>query len=161
MDKREMSAAELLEHLYRGLNIEPDVQAEMDTQDLLQLGSMNETRSETQSSEPAASTQVETKPAPAQTQRPKGLAVGCTVLLIGAIVAGALYDYPAVDEPVPSLTRVALVDTPTETDVVLFANPFDDTEVFEFPPGTSEHEARDIVAGLLLKRAMDRQAQLR
>ena len=40
---------------------------------------------------------------------------------------------------------------------VLFANPFDANEVFEFPAGTSEAEARDAVAGILMERAMQRQ----
>jgi hypothetical protein len=39
---------------------------------------------------------------------------------------------------------------------VFFANPFDATEIFEFPPGTSETEARDAVANALLKRARER-----
>jgi hypothetical protein len=40
---------------------------------------------------------------------------------------------------------------------VRFANPFDTDEVFEFPAGTTETEARDAVADVLLKRAMSRQ----
>jgi hypothetical protein len=40
---------------------------------------------------------------------------------------------------------------------VRFTNPFDAREVFQFPPGTSETEARDAVADLLLQRARDRQ----
>lgn len=42
---------------------------------------------------------------------------------------------------------------------VLFANPFDANEVFEFPAGTSEAEARDAVAEVLMDRAMKRQRQ--
>jgi hypothetical protein len=41
---------------------------------------------------------------------------------------------------------------------VQFVNPFDGTEVFEFPPGTSESGAREAVAELLLKRAHERMA---
>ena len=40
---------------------------------------------------------------------------------------------------------------------VRFANPFDSQEVFEFPPGTTETEARDAVAAVLKERAMSRQ----
>jgi hypothetical protein len=36
------------------------------------------------------------------------------------------------------------------------ANPFDSTEVFEFPAGTSDADARDAVAGFLLERATRR-----
>jgi hypothetical protein len=41
---------------------------------------------------------------------------------------------------------------------VRFSNPFDATEVFEFPPGTSRAEARDAVADLLSSRARDRRS---
>ena len=40
-----------------------------------------------------------------------------------------------------------------------FANPFDATEVFEFPPGTSREYAREAVAEILLNRARDRHAR--
>jgi hypothetical protein len=36
------------------------------------------------------------------------------------------------------------------------ANPFDSTEVFEFPAGTSEADAREAVAGFLIERAARR-----
>lgn len=39
---------------------------------------------------------------------------------------------------------------------VRYANPFDATEVFEFPPGTSQTEAHDAVATLLLQRGQER-----
>lgn len=44
-----------------------------------------------------------------------------------------------------------------EGEAVRFTNPFDADEVFEFPAGTSESQARDAVADVLLKRAMSRQ----
>lgn len=45
---------------------------------------------------------------------------------------------------------------PVQNEPVRFKNPFDAQEVFEFPPGTSDAEARDAVAKLLLQRALDR-----
>jgi hypothetical protein len=39
---------------------------------------------------------------------------------------------------------------------VRFSNPFDASEAFEFPPGTSEEQARQSVAAILLQRARDR-----
>jgi hypothetical protein len=55
--------------------------------------------------------------------------------------------------PLASVTPAA----PSPGDVqVKFVNPFDATEVFEFPPGTTQSEARDAVTELLLKRARDR-----
>ena len=41
---------------------------------------------------------------------------------------------------------------------VQFRNPFDASEVFEFPPGTSDDQARESVAAMLLQRARGRQA---
>ena len=41
-----------------------------------------------------------------------------------------------------------------------FTNPFDASEVFEFPPGTTEDAARQTVADILLKRARERRTQL-
>jgi hypothetical protein len=41
---------------------------------------------------------------------------------------------------------------------VRFRNPFDASEVFEFPPGTSDDSARELVAAMLLQRARDRHA---
>ena len=46
---------------------------------------------------------------------------------------------------------------PAETARVQFANPFDANEVFEFPSNTSETEARQAVAQVLLQRAQERQ----
>jgi len=37
-------------------------------------------------------------------------------------------------------------------------NPFDKTEKFTFPPGTSKAEAREQMANLLLQRAVERGA---
>jgi hypothetical protein len=41
---------------------------------------------------------------------------------------------------------------------VRFTNPFDPSEVFDFPSGTSDDQARESVAAILLQRARDRQA---
>lgn len=49
------------------------------------------------------------------------------------------------------------IDLAGENEPVRFANPFDASEVFEFPPGTSESEARDAVSRILLQRARERQ----
>lgn len=42
---------------------------------------------------------------------------------------------------------------------VYFANPFDSSEVFDFPAGTTEAEAREAVAGFLMERAENRHAR--
>jgi hypothetical protein len=43
---------------------------------------------------------------------------------------------------------------------VRIRNAFDRTEVFEFPPGTTQQQARDAVAEILLNRAMERQSSV-
>jgi hypothetical protein len=43
-----------------------------------------------------------------------------------------------------------------DSEAMLIRNPFDRTEAFEFPPGTSKAEAREAIAKLLLERAHDR-----
>jgi hypothetical protein len=40
------------------------------------------------------------------------------------------------------------------------ANPFDASEVFEFPPGTPKDAARESAADMLLERASERRAQI-
>lgn len=66
---------------------------------------------------------------------------------------------PAVASAAP-LTKVARAG-PAEPQgaPVRIKNAFDATEVFEFPPGTTESEAREALAELLLSRARDRRAE--
>jgi hypothetical protein len=58
---------------------------------------------------------------------------------------------------IPALAREA---TPVRASAptVKLQNPFDPAEIFEFPAGTSEDEARDTAASLLLERARHRLA---
>jgi hypothetical protein len=57
----------------------------------------------------------------------------------------------------PALAHEAPPEPPTLPAVKL-PNPFDASEIFEFPPGTSDQEARDTAASLLLERARHRLA---
>ena len=50
------------------------------------------------------------------------------------------------------------VATLLQRPAVQVVNPFDKTEVFEFPAGTSEEESREKVAQILLQRARERQS---
>jgi hypothetical protein len=90
-------------------------------------------------------------------------------LLLGAAIAlgvlGGVAHLAAKQKPVPVVAAQAPRPTPPPPpaeasapagEPVLFKNPFDRTEVFEFPPGTSEAEARDAVANALLERAQGR-----
>jgi hypothetical protein len=67
---------------------------------------------------------------------------------------------PAVVSAAP-LAKVVPTPAPAEPQgaPVRIRNAFDATEVFEFPPGTSESEAREAVAELLLSRARERRAE--
>jgi hypothetical protein len=57
----------------------------------------------------------------------------------------------------PALAVIPPVTLPEpKTSPVRVRNPFDLTEVFEFPPGTRQAEARETVAELLLERARHR-----
>jgi len=95
-----------------------------------------------------------------------------TALLVSAAAAAVLLAVgnarvarlPAVATPrVASVARVAVERRPVlpKQLPVRFANPFDATEVFEFPAGTSRSAARAAVAKLLTERARGRLYLLR
>jgi hypothetical protein len=87
-------------------------------------------------------------------------AVAAFVGIAGAVVWRAT-DLPARAPAIPA--RVAVVAAPTapapvQRPLVRESNPFDATEVFEFPAETTESQAREAIAELLLQRARDRRA---
>ena len=127
----------------------PDAEVELSAQDLLDLsapcpgnGSIKAPR--------ASSTPV----APRNKSVPRlylslALAIGVVgVLYLAVAPSGKLQQPPQAQLPAKG-----------EGEPVLFANPFDANEVFEFPAGTSEAQARDRVAEVLMARAMERQRQ--
>lgn len=63
---------------------------------------------------------------------------------------------PSPARPAPE-TRPAPPAAPDEPVQVQVTNPFDKTEVFNFPAGTSETDAQLAVARLLMQRAQERQ----
>lgn len=92
-------------------------------------------------------------------------------ILIGAavaavlVVSGSVAHLAAESKPVPAAVIQAPPPAPpppprqppaATAEPVLFKNPFDRTEVFEFPAGTTQREARDAVARLLMDRAHGR-----
>jgi hypothetical protein len=94
----------------------------------------------------------------------------CGVTLAGAVLmAMALVVWQrlqAFPPPPPAVVSPALVvippvsiADPEEGPPVRVRNPFDATEVFDFPAGTSEADAREMTAQLLLQRARDRRGQ--
>lgn len=190
MGDHEMNAQQLLEHLYRGLSIGPDAPPNASAQEApdpapdceIEQTAHCATRSaaglsaEESTAAPMIATTKPTQPVLARsvaTLRTRlsadpRIALALSATMVALIVAGAFYGYSTPDRPAPS--SMATLQTPDrwlpsatpdeELEPVLVANPFDDAEVFEFPPGTSEDEARDAVAEMLMKRATERQAHL-
>jgi hypothetical protein len=80
-------------------------------------------------------------------------------LVLAAIAAGyALYSDV---EPTGAVSgsqpqEWTAMDTEPPGEPLRVANPFDSTEVFEFPAGTSEAEAQEAVAAFLIERATRR-----
>lgn len=106
--------------------------------------------------------------APAHRRVPRvGGIVG--IAIIAAALGGAAYfsanrRAPAAPVLAKETTSIATPTATPEPQVqgppVTFKNPFDASEVFEFPPGTTQLEARQKVAELLSQRALERQSLL-
>jgi hypothetical protein len=176
MAEREMSGKALLDKLYCGLDTmpTPTVEAEMDARDLRRLTDDFLGKP----MQPAASGQhLATTPPAAFKARSasrarilrSSLVVLLSVALAGVITAGALRESDkrarlsapptaVVPAPVPAPSVQAAELAPPEP--VVLVNPFDASETFTFPPGTSKVDARDQMATLLLHRAMERRAHL-
>ena len=93
--------------------------------------------------------------------RPGEVAIALS-LAFAAIAAGyALYsEVGSADAPRASNATVVAELSSTQgaplDEPLRVANPFDASEVFEFPAGTSEADAHEAVAGFLLERATRR-----
>ena len=93
----------------------------------------------------------------------------CTVafatIVLGVTVATGWRVIEATPRP-PAAAAVKVTATPAlaaavqpQPGVVQVLNPFDSAEVFEFPANTTESDAREAIAQLLLKRASERLRQ--
>jgi hypothetical protein len=94
----------------------------------------------------------------------RSLAIVVAVMVTGGVLHHYLTNGDSDHSASRTLTRSApqpewAIPEPSG-DPVRFANPFDASETFEFPAGTTETEAREAVADFLLERAMNRQARL-
>ena len=94
----------------------------------------------------------------------RSLAIVVAVMFTGGVLHHYLTNGDSDHSASQALTRSAsqpewAIPEPS-VDPVRFANPFDTSEIFEFPAGTTETEAREAVADFLLERAMNRQARL-
>jgi hypothetical protein len=104
------------------------------------------------------------KPAVRKDRTP--VAIGAVFAVAAVAAVAAMYRFsdpartapPVAAPPVLAQAEMELPDpAPAEPPVVRVKNPFDESEVFEFPPGTPANVARDRVADILMKRAMERQ----
>lgn len=146
----------------------PDAEVELSADDLLGLSApcASIARPSASTERPAAAAPraaartIATPSAPARRRMPASRVALSFVLAVGAI--GAVYLTMAPSDQANQNVRLPQSHLPASTPAsegkpVLFANPFDANEVFEFPAGTTEAEARDEVAEILMERAMGRQ----
>lgn len=172
MAEREMSGKALLDKLYSGLDTMPVIEAEMDARDLRSLtddflGKPAEPTASGQHVATASPVAFKARSASRARIVRSSLVVLCSVALAGVIAAGTLRESDkraALPPPPPAVVPVAEPPPPVQTaelpppEPVVVVNPFDKTEKFTFPPGTSKADARDQMATLLLQRAMERGA---
>jgi len=172
MAEREMSGKALLDKLYSGLDTMPAAQAQMDARDMRRLNDETIGKPE----DPAASVlHASTKAAAASKARSPSRASSLRLPLLilfsvataGTIAAVTLRepDKRAALPPPPAPVVVPAAPPPPPVQVaepapepVVLVNPFDATEKFTFPPGTSKADARDQMAAMLLQRAVERGA---
>ncbi len=94
------------------------------------------------------------------------VAMGAVFAVAAVAAVAAMYRFsnpagtaaPAAAPPVLAQAEMEPpAPAPAEPPIVRVKNPFDDSEVFEFPPGTPANVARDKVADILTQRAIERQ----
>jgi hypothetical protein len=91
-----------------------------------------------------------------------GSAIAAVLVVLGSVAHLAAKQRPVVQvaapaaKPTPAPSPVPAEQAAPAGEPVLFKNPFDRSEVFEFPPGTPQAEARDAVSKMLLERAQGR-----
>ena len=150
---------------------EDTIELELLPEEVLALSRAAEATVAPARSESANESQVGPPPAPAGAPaRAQSSRRAMLLLALGAVlvvgVAGAFwaFEYSAAPPPpVPVIARAPVVIPPPPpppadppAPPVTYRNPFDRSEVFEFPAGTSTAEARQAVADMLLQRALER-----
>ena len=172
MAEREMSGKALLDKLYSGLDTMPAVEAQMNARDLRRLTDdfLGKPADLTATGEylAAESAVVKARSGSGSKLLRSSLAVLCLVAVGGVIAVGVLREpakqAAALPPPPPVVVPEAVPAPPVQVaeapppEAVVLVNPFDKTEKFTFPPGTSKADARDQMATLLLQRAMERGA---
>jgi hypothetical protein len=89
-----------------------------------------------------------------------GAAIAAVLVVLGSVAHLTAEPKPVaaprIQAPPPAPAPPPAEPPAAAAEPMLFKNPFDRTEVFEFPAGTTQQEARDAVARLLLDRAHGR-----
>jgi hypothetical protein len=153
-------------------------EVELSTEELVDLSLRNDAERTQPGAGPAASTPSKKQPRVATTsvvnRRSSAAGYVAAVAGVALIAAVAIYMIPR-ESTTTVLSHLprwrALPDKdpepieeppPPAQDLkpVRIRNAFDRTEVFEFPPGTTQQQARDAVAEILLNRAMERQSSV-
>ena len=90
--------------------------------------------------------------------RSSDVAVALSLAFAGIAAGYALYTYlaPVVSHDTAAQPEALVMQTEPVAEPLRIANPFDATETFEFPAGTSEADAREAIAGFLIERATRR-----
>ena len=171
MAEREMSGKVLLNKLYNGLDTMPAADAARDFR-RLNDDFLGKPADLTASGQHAADSSVGAAKARSGSRSKivlSSLAILCVVAVGGVIAAGALRESDkqaaALAPPPPAATNIPMpapLEQPAEVapppEPVVLVNPFDRTEKFTFPPGTSKADAREQMAAMLLQRAVERGA---
>lgn len=84
------------------------------------------------------------------------LALGSAAYRIASAPSGRTPDRLALNATGANTDSYATAVSESQGEPVRIRNPFDSSEIFEFPPGTSVTAARRSVANLLLERGRDR-----
>ncbi len=174
MAQRDMSGKALLDKLYSGLDTMPAVEVEMNARDLRRLtddflGKPTEPVASGRHTATASPAAIKARSASRARMLRLPLVVIFSVAFAGMIAAAVLRESDqraALPPPPPAVVPVPIpaqvvqaAELPPPKPVVL-VNPFDATEKFTFPPGTSKADARDQMAAMLLQRATERRAHL-
>lgn len=140
-----------------GIN-ETDTEIELSAQDLLALSEPK------QAQEPATNPTLPTaEPVKRASPRKLVLSLALTVSAVAVAVTYAISSSGGASQSIAtSSQQIAQIDEPApqslaDSQPVRFVNPFDAGEVFEFPAGTTQAQARDAVAEVLMERAISRQ----
>jgi hypothetical protein len=175
MAQREMSGKALLDKLYAGLDTMPAVEAEMNASDLRRLtdeflGKPTDLTASGRHSATASRAAAHARPASRTGKLRAPHVILFLVAVAGLIAVGVLREsdkrVAALPAPPPAVVAASVpppavqaAELPPPQPVVL-VNPFDATEKFTFPPGTSKADARDQMAAMLLQRAVERRAHV-